>query len=77
MCCMSLKHKHNDAAKLWNLHCAQEGVAFTLGADGGDGSVAREYFGFVREGQQAGLDGVDDLIEVSAGEVGSADAAGE
>ncbi len=33
--------------------------------------------GFVRQGEQAGLDGVDDLLGVAAGKVGAADAAGK
>jgi len=55
----------------------QEWICSTLGGDGGGWPVARYDSGFVREGEQAGLDGVDDLLAVSTREVGAADAAGE
>ena len=63
--------------ELWNLQGLQEGVGFTLGANGGGGTVAGQNFGFIGEGQQARLDGVDDLAKVAAGQVGAADAAGK
>ena len=34
-------------------------------------------FGFIGECQQSGFDGVDDLVEVAAGQVGPANAAGK
>ena len=39
--------------------------------------MAGEDLGLLGQSQQAGVDGVDDLAWVSAGEVGAADAAGE
>ena len=59
------------------LRGTEEGIAFALAADGGGGAVAGEHFGFVGQGQQAGLDGVDDLAGVAAGQVSAADAAGK
>ena len=55
----------------------QEWICSAFGADGGGWSVAGNDPGFVGEGQQAGVDGVDDLLEVAAGQVGAADAAGK
>ena len=56
---------------------AQERIAPALCADGGRGAVAGQNLGFVGQSQQAGLDGVDDLAGVAAGQVGAADAAGK
>jgi len=39
--------------------------------------VAGQHFGFVGEGQKAGLDGVNNLTVVSAGQIRAADAAGK
>ena len=50
---------------------------FCVRANGGGWAVAGDDFGFVGQGEQAGLDGVDDLVVVAAGQVGPADAAGE
>ena len=41
------------------------------------GAVAGNDFGVVWQGEQAGVDGVDDLLGVAAGQVGAADAPGE
>ena len=46
-------------------------------ADGGDGAVTGNDSGFVGQSEQAGVDGVDDLLGIAAGQVGAADAAGE
>ena len=39
--------------------------------------MAGEHFGFVRQGQQAGLDGLDNLVVVSARQVSASDASGK
>lgn len=39
--------------------------------------MARDNFGAFREGEQARLDGFEDLVVVAAGQVGSSDAAGK
>ncbi len=46
-------------------------------ADGGCRTVAGEDMGFIGEGQQTGVDRVDDLAGVAAGQVGAADASGK
>ena len=45
----------------------QEGVGAALLADGGGGTVAGEDSGFIRQGQQTGVNGVDDLAELPPG----------
>ena len=46
-------------------------------ADGGEGAVAGEHLCVFGEDEQTGVDGVQDLPAVAAGEVGAADAAGK
>src|SRR5271157_3498523 len=54
---------------------AQEGIASAFRADSGFGAVAGKNPDFIRQCQQAGMDGVDDLIEIAAGKIGASDAA--
>ena len=55
----------------------EEGVGVALVADGGAGAVAGVDDGVVGELEEFGLDGIHDLIERAAPEIGAADAAGE
>ncbi len=48
-----------------------------LASNGGGWAVAGDYLSFAGQGEQAALDGVQDLRTVAAREVGAADAAGE
>jgi len=50
---------------------------FALLAYGGGGAVAGDYEGFVGEGEEFVVEGMDDFFEGAAGQVGAADAAGE
>ena len=51
------------------------GVAFV--ADGGGGAVAGMDYGLVGEMEQFGSEGIDNLIERAAPQIGAANAAGE
>lgn len=55
----------------------EEGVGVAFVADGGGGAVAGVNDGVVRELEEFGLNGIHDLIERAAPEIGAADAAGE
>jgi hypothetical protein len=55
----------------------EEWIAFSLISDRGGWSVARKNPGFIGQGHQPGTERVHDLIEVAAGQVGAADAAGK
>jgi hypothetical protein len=68
---------HKLIDKLCNLRITQKRVFPSLGTDGGCRAVAGKYFSFVGQWKQTGLDGVDNLAVVSAGQVGAADAAGK
>ena len=63
--------------QFWTLHFSQEWVIFALCSDRSSRSVAGQHSGFVGKGQQPGFDGFDDLIEIAAGQVGPANAAGK
>jgi hypothetical protein len=63
--------------ELQNLQRAKKWITLAFGADGGGGAVSGENFSFVRQEQQAGLDGFNDLVVVSARKVGASDAAGK
>jgi len=54
-----------------------EGVGVALATDGGGGAVAGVNYGVVGELENFGLQGIHDLIEGAAPEIGAADAAGE
>lgn len=55
----------------------EEGVGVALVADGGGGAVAGVDDGVVGELEEFGLQGIHNLIERAAPEIGAADAAGE
>src|SRR5580692_2619330 len=56
---------------------AQEWVAVALLADGGGGTVTGQHSGFLGKRQQTGMNGVQNLAGVAAGQVGAADASCE
>jgi len=72
----SIEIKHVQANDLL-CELAKERVSPAFGADGGGGPVAGDDVGLVGQGQQTGVNGIENLIRVAAGEVGAADAAGE
>ena len=55
----------------------EEGVRVALVADGRGGAVAGVDDGVIRELEEFGLNGIHDLIERAAPEIGAADAARE
>ena len=55
----------------------EEGVGLAFGAYGGGGAMACDDFGVVGEGEEAGVDAVEELASVTAGEVGASYRAGE
>ena len=55
----------------------QEGVVLALLAYGGGGAMAGDYEGFVGEGEEFVVEGMDDFFEGASGQVGAADASGE
>jgi hypothetical protein len=56
-------------------HCAQKRVTTTFFADRCLGAMSGQNSSFVGQGEQAGTDGIDDLVEVAARQVSTADAA--
>lgn len=59
------------------LEVLEEGVGLAFFADGGGGAVAGEDAGDVGKGEEAVVDGAEELAGVAAGEVGAADGVGE
>ena len=55
----------------------EEGVGIAFFADGGGGAVAGDNDGRVGEGEEAVVEGAEDLAAVAAREVGATDGAGE
>ena len=62
---------------LGRLEVLEEGIGLALFADGGGGAVTGEHAGCFGEGEEAVVDGAEDLLGVAAGEVGAADGVGE
>ena len=60
-----------------NLLIFQEGIVLALFADGGLRAVAGDDDGVIGQGEEFVVQGVDDLLEGAAGQIGSADASGE
>ncbi len=52
----------------------QEGIVLALFADGGLRTVAGRDDGFIRQGEQLVVQGLDDLLERTSGQVGPANA---
>ena len=53
----------------------QVGVVDSLVSDGGGWTVAGDYPGLIRKREKPGVDGIDDLRGVSAGQISAANAA--
>ncbi len=55
----------------------QERVGLAFLADRGELAVAGDDYGFIRQGQDCVVQGAQDFLHRSAGEIGAADGAGE
>jgi hypothetical protein len=71
-----LKGQATELAKRGGLGL-EEGVGVAFVADGGGGAVAGVDNRVVREMEQFGFQGIDDLVQRAAPKIGAADAAGE
>ena len=67
----------NEGRRFGQSEISEEGVGLAFFADGGGGAVAGEDAGGVGEGEEARVNGIEELPGVAAGEVGAADGAGE
>src|SRR5208337_1655876 len=55
----------------------QKWIGFALVADGGQGTVSRDYDGFVRQCQNRAMQGLHDFLVGASGQVGAANGAGK